>query len=142
MSSDGLYFCCKVYAKAPDVGACTTSTEVPVPYGWLDHYAVQHGASHFLDCYCGCYNALADHVAGNGLSIAESFAKGLDPDNAAETNLAATIAFDASGQAVIGVTPENTALWDYTVLGSENLKDWHGRAAADCFFKVAVQPKP
>ena len=142
MSSDGLYFCCKVYPQAPDVAASTTSTETPVPYGWLDRYAAQHGADHLLSYYCGCYNALAEHVAGNGLPVAASFAKGLDPDNAAETNLAATIAFDASGRAVIGVTPENTALWDYTVLGSENLIDWHERAAADRFFKVSVHPKP
>ena len=141
-SSSGKYFCCKVYASPRGGGSCTTSTDTPVPYGWLDKYAALQASDYFLRYYCGCYNALAEHVAANGLSIAASFEKGLDPDGAAtETNLTATISFDALGAPVIGITPKNTSLWSYTVLGSENLRDWHERTAADRFFKVSVQPR-
>ena len=141
-SGDGYYFCCKVYAAPRGGGSCTTSTDTPVPYGWLDNYATLQTSDYFLRYYCGCYNALAEHVATNGLPIAASFEKGLDPDSTATaTNLTATISFDALGAPVIGVTPKNISLWNYTVLGSENLRDWHERTATDRFFKVSVQPK-
>ena len=141
-SARGKYFCCKVYAAPRGGASCTTTTDTPVPYGWLDNYAALQATDYFLRYYCGCYNALAEHVAANGLSVAASFEKGLDPDSAAtETNLTATISFDAFGIPVIGVTPKNTSLWNYTVLGSDDLRGWHGRTATDRFFKVSVQPK-
>ena len=140
-SSQGKYFCCKVYAAPRVSSSCTTSTDVPVPYDWLDNYVSQKGTDHFTRYYLCCYNALAEHVAANRLSVAASFAKGIDPDNATVTNLITTISFDAFGNAVIGVEPENTLLWDYTVFGSENLRDWHRRTSADRFFKVSVQPR-
>ena len=143
ISACGRYFCCKVYAAPRGGASCTTSTDTPVPYGWLDSYAALQATDYFLRYYLCCYNALAEHVAANGLSIAASFEKGLDPDSAAtETNLTATISFDAFGAPVIGVTPKNTSLWSYTVLGSEDLRDWHSPTnSADRFFKVSVQPK-
>lgn len=142
ISRDGAYFCCKVYAEPHGDYFSTTSTDTPVPHSWLDCYAEQQSnPDYFLDFYCNCYNALAEHVASNGLSIAASYEKGLDPDNATETNLTATIAFDALGSPVIGVVPQNTNLWEYTVMGSGNLRDWHVRTSGDQFFKVEVQPK-
>lgn len=140
-SANGRYFCCKVYAKATGGGSVTTSTDAAVPYGWLELYAAQHGADHLLDYFCGCHNALAEHVGANGLSIEASFVNGLDPDNASKTNLTATISFDSENLPVIGILPKNTVLWDYTVLGSQNLSDWHVKTAADRFFKVAAEPK-
>lgn len=80
-------------------------------------------------------------IAANGIRIEESFARGLDPDNAAETNLLATITFDTDGKPVIGVSPKNTALWDYNILGSRNLRDWAVRSGDDRYFKVMVAPK-
>ena len=142
ISQDGAYFCCKVYAEPHGDYLSTTTTDTPVPYRWLDSYVGQNAdPDYFLKFYCNCYNALAAHVAANGLSIGESYARGIDPDNADATNLTATISFDASGEPVIGAVPRNAALWDYTVMGSGNLRDWHVRTAGDRFFKVTVQPK-
>ena len=142
MSSNGRYFCCKVYPAAQVPATATTSTETAVPYGWLNNYVDQQAeADYFMRYYLGCYNALAEHVAPNRMPVETSFAKGLDPDNAAETNLIATIGFDAAGRPVVGVEPKNIALWDYAVLGSSNLLDWHVKTDADRFFKVSVQPR-
>ena len=142
MSGDGDFFCCKVYAKAK-VPSATSSGETSVPYRWLDLYS--NSTALYANCltnyYYGAYNALGEHLAANGVRIEESFARGLDPDNAAETNLLATISFDAGGKPVIGVSPKNTALWDYTILGSRNLRDWAVRSDTDLFFKVNVTPK-
>ena len=142
MSGDGYFFCCKVYAKAKAPSA-TSSGETSVPYRWLDLYS--NSTAKYVNCltnyYYGAYNALGEHVAANGIRVEESYARGLDPDNAAETNLLATISFDSGGKPVIGVTPKNTALWDYTILGSRNLRDWAVRSDTDFFFKVNVSPK-
>ena len=109
------------------------------------HIFSLHPTALYANCltnyYYGAYNALGEHLAANGVRIEESFARGLDPDNAAETNLLATISFDAGGKPVIGVSPKNTALWDYTILGSRNLRDWAVRSDTDLFFKVNVTPK-
>ena len=51
----------------------------------------QEGGNYFTDYFYGSYNALADHVSANGYSISQSYARGLDPDNASETNLLALI---------------------------------------------------
>ena len=143
MSGDGYFFCCKVYAKAK-VPSATSSGATSVPYRWLDLYS--NSTAKYANClsnyYYGAYNALGEHVAANGIRIEESFARGLDPDNAAETNLLATISFGADGKPVIGVSPENSALWDYTILGSRNLRDWAVRSDTDLFFKVSVSPNP
>ena len=142
MSGEGYFFCCKVYAKAKVPSATSTGT-TSVPYRWLDLYS--NSTAKYVSCltnyYYGAYNALGEHVAANGVRIEEFFARGLDPDNEAETNLLATISFDADGKPVIGVSPRNAALWDYTVLGSRNLRDWSVRSDADLFFKVNVSPK-
>ena len=142
MSGGGDFFCCKVYAKAK-VPSATSSGATSVPYRWLDLYS--NSTAKYVNCltnyYYGAYNALGEHVAANGVRIEESFAQGLDPDNATETNLLATISFDPDGKPVIGVSPKNTALWDYTILGSRNLRDWAIRSDADLFFKVMVAPK-
>ena len=142
MSGDGYFFCCKVYAKAK-VPSTTSSGATSVPYRWLDLYS--NSTAKYVNCltnyYYGAYNALGEHVAANGIRVEESFARGLDPDNAAETNLLATISFDSGGKPVIGVSPKNAALWDYTILGSRNLRDWAIRSDADLFFKVSVSPK-
>ena len=142
MSGDGYFFCCKVYAKAK-VENATSSGTTSVPYRWLDLYS--SSTAKYANClsnyYYGAYNALGEHVAANGIRIEESFVRGLDPDNEAETNLLATISFDAYGKPVVGVSPENSALWDYTILGSRNLRDWAARSDADIFFKVRVSPK-
>ena len=142
MSSDGIFFCCKVYAKAKAASATSTGT-TSVPYHWLDLYS--NSTAKYVNCltnfYYGAYNALGEHVAANGVRIEESFARGLDPDNATETNLLATISIGCDGKPVIGVSPENSALWDYTILGSRNLKDWAVRSDSDVFFKVKVSPK-
>ena len=142
MSGDGDFFCCKVYAKAK-VPSATSSGTTCVPYSWLDLYS--NSTALYANCltnyYYGAYNALGEHVAANGKRIEESFARGLDPDNSAETNLFATITFDPDGKPVIGVSPKNTALWTYTILGSCNLRDWAVCSDADLFFKVSVAPK-
>lgn len=142
MSGDGDFFCCKVYARAKDPSATSSGTTC-VPYSWLDLYS--NSTALYANCltnyYYGAYNALGEHVAANGKRIEESFARGLDPDNSAETNLFATITFDPDGKPVIGVSPKNTALWTYTILGSCNLRDWAVCSDADLFFKVSVAPK-
>ena len=142
MADDGYFFCCKVYAKAK-VPSATSSGMTSVPYRWLDLYS--NSTAKYVNCltnyYYGAYNALGEHVAANGVRVEESFARGLDPDNAAETNLLATISFDSDGKPVIGVSPKNTALWDYAILGSRNLRDWAIRSDTDLFFKVNVVPK-
>lgn len=141
ISAEAKYFCCKVYTKALSPDA-TTCGEVPVLHRWLDVYSANHGAGGFLaNSFYGAYNALSEHIGANGRTVGESYARGLDPDNAAETNLVATIAFDAEGSPVIDVLPRNDALWNYTTLGSEDLRSWHPKAAADVFFKVTVSPK-
>ena len=84
--------------------------------------------------------ALADHVSANGYSVSQSYARGLDPDNANETNLLAVIKMDKNGAPVINASPENTTLWNYSIKGSKDLKSWHSREAADRFFKVIATP--
>jgi len=140
ISSSECYFCCKVYSKpaAPDR---TTSSEPAVPHGWLDAYSTGRGDACLDTFFYGAYNALAEHVASNGMSVATSYAKGLDPDNATETNLVADITFDATGRPVIGIAPKNDALWSYTTLGSTDLLNWHVQTEGDCFFKVRIEPR-
>lgn len=145
LSSDGAYFCCKVYTQAGSDGFTTTG-ETSVPFSWLDAYTGQRaadaatGQSYFTRFFYGSYNALAEHVAANGMPVARSYARGLDPDAATATELTATISIGVDGRPVIDAVPRNTALWRYTVLGSTDLKTWHERSEDDRFFKIAVTP--
>ena len=119
----------------------TTTSEPIVPFSWLDRYlSLQEGGNYFADYFYGSYNALADHVSANGYSVAQSYARGLDPDNASETNLLAVIKMDKNGAPVINASPENKALWNYSIKGSNDLKSWHAREADDRFFKVVATP--
>ena len=141
LSVDGRYFCCKVYTKSEKDNYTTTSEPI-VPFLWLDRYlSLQEGGNYFTDYFYGSYNALADHVSANGYSVSQSYARGLDPDNANETNLLAVIKMDKNGAPVINASPENTTLWSYSVKGSNDLKSWHTREAADQFFKVVATPQ-
>lgn len=140
LSEDGAYFCCKVYTKSEKDNYTTTSEPI-VPFSWLDRYlSLQEGGNYFADYFYGSYNALADHVSANGYSVAQSYARGLDPDNASETNLLAVIKMDKNGAPVINASPENKALWNYSIKGSNDLKSWHAREADDRFFKVVATP--
>lgn len=140
LSEDGAYFCCKVYTKSEKDNYTTTSEPI-VPFSWLDRYlSLQEGGNYFADYFYGSYNALADHVSANGYSVAQSYARGLDPDNASETNLLAVIKMDKNGAPVINASPENTTLWNYSIKGSSDLKSWHAREADDRFFKVVATP--
>lgn len=97
LSVNGRYFCCKVYTKSEKDNYTTTSEPI-VPFLWLDRYlSLQEGDNYFTDYFYGSYNALADHVSANGYSVAQSYARGLDPDNANETNLLAVIKMDKNG---------------------------------------------
>lgn len=141
ISTEGEYFCCKVYTKALATDK-TTCGDTPVAYSWLDAYSANHGIGDYLaSSFYGSYNALSEHVATNRRTIAASYAQGLDPDNATETNLTATISFDSSGKPVIGISPKNDALWSYTTLGSTDLHTWHPKSEGDRFFKVMVEAK-
>lgn len=140
LSVEGAYFCCKVYTKSEKDNYTTTSEPI-VPFSWLDRYlSLQEGGNYFTDYFYGSYNALADHVSANGYSVSQSYARGLDPDNANETNLLAVIKIDKNGAPVINASPENTTLWNYSIKGSKDLKSWHTREAADRFFKVVATP--
>ena len=141
ISAKGEYFCCKVYTKALATDK-TTCGDTPVAHSWLDAYSANHGTGDYLaSSFYGSYNALSEHVASNQRTIAASYAQGLDPDNATETNLTATISFDSSGKPVIGISPKNDALWFYTTLGSTDLHTWHPKSDGDMFFKVKVEAK-
>lgn len=141
LSEDGAYFCCKVYTKSEKDNYTTTSEPI-VPFSWLDRYlSLQEGGNYFTDYFYGSYNALADHVSANGYSVAQSYARGLDPDNASETNLLAVIKMDKNGALIINASPENKALWNYSIKGSSDLKSWHTREADDRFFKVVATPR-
>lgn len=141
LSEDGAYFCCKVYTKS-ERDDYTTTSEPIVPFSWLDRYlSLQEGGNYFADYFYGSYNALADHVSANGYSVAQSYARGLDPDNANETNLLAVIKMDKNGAPVINASPENTTLWNYGIKGSKDLKSWHTCAEDDRFFKVIATPR-
>lgn len=137
ISADGSYFCCKVYTKAAKEGYTTTSVPA-VSYAWLDAYAKQQSGNYLTNCFYGAYNALADYTGANGYAIAESYARGLDPDSSA-TNLIATIKME-SGKVVVEPSPMNTALWKYTVHGSVDLNSWHERTDGDRFFKITAAP--
>ena len=141
ISEDGAYFCCKVYTKS-EKDTYTTTSEPIVPFSWLDRYlSLQEGGNYFTDYFYGSYNALADYVSANGYSVAQSYARGLDPDNANETNLLAVIKMDENGAPVINASPENTTLWNYSIKGSKDLKSWHTCAEDDRFFKVIATPR-
>ncbi len=114
----------------------TRTTSVPVPYSWLDTYALVSG---------GDYEAAAHASAANGLNkVWECYVAGLNPTN--ETAAFRTvISISADGAPVIGWNPdlnEGGTKFErvYTVEGRESLTDstWAPTNSASRFFRVKV----
>ncbi len=139
ISRSGMYACCKVYTK-PRSENSTTKTEKPIPYPWLRLCASQKSQDCLPEWFYGSYNAYAESLGENGLSIAESFYRGVDPYNPEYTSLKATISFDKNAKPHIGAVPENKILWNYSVMGSSDLKSWHLKNDGDRFFKIIAAP--
>ena len=77
----------------------------------------------------------------NGLADAIAKARGFIGNEPFAILYGDDVITNKGGKPVIGVSPKNTALWDYTILGSRNLRDWSVRSDTDLFFKVNVTPK-
>ena len=116
--------------------AQTATTDVPVPYAWLDARYPGRAAS------AADYEALAWADGANGYAVWESYLAGLDPTNAA-SRLIATIRL-VDGDPVIewNVTNE-TALalgYEYRVKGKRVLDDpWSVTNATHRFFRVSLE---
>ncbi len=138
ISINGVYACCKVYTK-PQSQSATSSTLLPIPHSWLNICASQKAANYLTEWFYGSHNAYAHSIGENNLTVEEAFYRGIDPNDSAHTNLMATISFEGETP-IIGAIPENKSLWNYTALGSEDLKTWHPQKNTDKFFKVIAEP--
>ena len=122
-----------------DYPTATYTTEVPVPYVWLDA-----NAKPFVSRFWGDYEAAAFEIAANGVNkVWECYIAGLDPTDA-EAEFRAVISF-ANGAPVISWDPkldaEEEAKRTYTIYGRESLTEgsWGPTNANSRFFKVSVE---
>jgi len=113
----------------------TTTTDVPVPYTWLDP----------LGGNSGNYEALANSIGKNGMFYWESFVAGLDPTDAnSKFRITSFVVGRDNGKDAVTTldwTPRRSDR-DYTVWGKTNLTDsaWHFPTNdATRFFKVEVK---
>ena len=122
----------------------TQTTPEPVPYAWLDGFALGDGSE-------AGYETAAWTKAANGTNeVWECYVAGLDPTNAT-SRLLATIGFNEQGRPAVGWTPElsdeEAAKRTYTIRGKESLADeeWTpvapGAESDYSFFSVSVEMK-
>ena len=112
----------------------TSTTEVPVPYEWLDEYFPGSGTN------ADAYETLAKAAGVNGYSVWESYLAGLVPTNA-ESKLQAFIRFDGTSPVIEwNITNLNarTLGYGYSVKGKSSLADaeWGSTNQYSRFFKV------
>ncbi|MBR4258120.1 MAG: C10 family peptidase [Kiritimatiellae bacterium] len=118
----------------------TSTTDVPVPYIWLDGYYPGQGVS------SAAYEALAnDDSDGDGFPAWQEYLLGTDPTNAA-SRLFATVSMNG-GTPVFGWSHTNANIeaagYRYAPKGRLSLDDsagWQPFASGHRFFKVVVEP--
>lgn len=112
----------------------TTTTEVPVPYAWLDTYGLVSG---------GDYEAAAhDDKDGDGLSAWQEYVAGTVPTNG--TSVFQVRMAVSNSVPLLTWVPDLGAERAYTVEGKASLADasWSSPTnAATRFFRVKVSPK-
>ena len=118
----------------------TSTTDVPVPYIWLDGYYPGQGVS------SAAYEALANGDSdGDGFPVWQEDLLGTDPTNAA-SRLFATVSMNG-GTPVFGWSHTNANIeaagYRYAPKGRDSLDDgagWQPFASGHRFFKVVVEP--
>ena len=112
-------------------GRTTLESEVPVPFAWLDGYALVAD---------GDYEAAAVAMAANGVNrVWQCYVAGLDP-NSPTNRFLAEIVFDESGEPRIGWTPDLGSARDYVVEGKASLTNgWSAVGDDSRFFRVKVR---
>ena len=118
----------------------TSTTDVPVPYIWLDGYYPGQGVS------SEAYEALANGDSdGDGFPVWQEYLLGTDPTNAA-SRLFATVSMNG-GTPVFGWSHTNANIeaagYRYAPKGRLSLDDsagWQPFASGHRFFKVVVEP--
>lgn len=118
----------------------TSTTDVPVPYAWLDGYYPGQGVS------SEAYEALANGDSdGDGFPVWQEYLLGTDPTNAA-SRLFATVSMNG-GTPVFGWSHTNANIeaagYRYAPKGRLSLDDsagWQPFASGHRFFKVVVEP--
>ena len=117
----------------------STTSDVPVPYAWLDTYFPGQGTD------AAAYEALGNAAGANGRPVWESYLLGLVPTNAAAT-LTAHIRLE-NGAPVVTWTPVSTVTeglgYVYRVRGKRSLDEsvWAPTNSATRFFKVFLEKK-
>ncbi len=115
------------------VPTVTKTTPVPVPYAWLESYALAGS---------GDYEAAAFATAANGENaVWECYVAGLDPTNP-DSRLLATIRMEGDTPVVgyLPPRPEHTPAEWYHVVGKADLADeeWEELADGQRFFMVKI----
>lgn len=137
---EGVDVCIKAFTKAK----ATETSEVRVPYEWLDQYP------EIISAAAGDYEKAANSVAANGLRVYENYLVGLDPTSADNkfnanivfTNQAPQILWEPRLNPKVG---QRQGLRWYTVYGKKQLDDesWEivdrGHEDEYNFFKVGVE---
>ena len=118
----------------------TSTTEVPVPYTWLDGYFAGQGTS--AQAYENLANADQDN---DGFTTWQEYLAGTDPTSAA-SQLKATIRMEGSTPVVEWNTTNsnlNALGYRYVPKGKSSLTaagDWQPAATGHRFFKVFIEP--
>lgn len=117
--------------------ATSTTSDVPVPYTWLDSFFPGQGTD------SASYETLGNSTGANGYTVWQSYLAGLDPTDA-DSTIDATIRLE-NGVPVVewNVTNANAAAlgYIYNVKGKRNLSDdtWSVTNSASRFFKVFLE---
>lgn len=139
-SSEAADVCIKAFTKAK----ATQTSEVRVPYEWLDQYP------ELISVANGDYESAANSVAANGLYVYENYLVGLDPTSA-DSKFNANIVFTNNVPQILWeprLNPragQRQGLRWYTVYGKKQLDDeaWEivdrGHEDEYNFFKVGVE---
>ena len=118
----------------------TSTTEVPVPYTWLDGYFAGQGTS--AQAYENLANADQDN---DGFATWQEYLAGTDPTSAA-SQLKATIRMEGSSPVVEWNTTNsnlNALGYRYVPKGATNLTNpinWQPMNSTHRFFKVFIEP--
>lgn len=143
----------RVQGSAVDIGACegseltTLSTEVEVPYSWIDRYPA------LLDMCCGDYEMVAKLKTGKGfdsngneLCVWHDYLVGTDPTDP-DDKFKITFFRVKDGDIEITWSPDlnenhTKSVRVYKLMGSNNLQNWHdvgGNKMLYRFFKVEIE---